>query len=67
LEEKAQLLTQNGNYVLSNGLARGVESRIEENSSPNKGNPNTGKELTEFEQAEQFRKGRERLLKRKTL
>jgi len=34
-EEKALLLTRNGNYVLSNGLARGEESRIEKNSLPN--------------------------------
>lgn len=42
-EEKKQLLTHNGDYVLSNGLARVEESRIEENSSLKK---NTGTELT---------------------
>mgnify|MGYP001558153059 CR=1 FL=1 len=42
VEEKKLLITVDGNYVLSNGLARVEESRVEENRKPNGGEENAG-------------------------
>ena len=63
-EEKALLTTRNGDYLLSDGLARIEESRVEENRKDipsESGNANTEVKLTQEEMSAQFAKGRQLL------
>lgn len=68
IEEKAQLLTHNDRYVLSTGLARIEENRVEENriASSKKEKTNTGGNVSPVDLAARFEKGRQLLGRRVT-
>ena len=63
-DKKFIALTNNNDYVLSDGLARIEESRVEENRKDipsESGNANTEVKLTQEEMSAQFAKGRQLL------
>jgi hypothetical protein len=64
-KERSQLLTHNGNYVLSNGLASVEESRIEENSSSS--NKIQERELTHAQQLKRLADAKRALREKKVL